>query len=131
MTLIQGKLSSLMKNDFMALPFNRQNVTYWSVSNPHLFNDSETGRGEGYGMGWNRWLIGLPTFWFSKGLSNNADNYSELVKNVMWPSLEEKTSSENYYYQQVRALTHYARQCFHFWTECFPERVMSRRTDFP
>ena len=49
----------------------------------------------------------------------------------MWSSVEEEASSEGYYFQQDGAPPHCARQCIYFSSECFPDRVISRRTDIP
>ena len=117
---------------YRILPFNRQNVRYWSIENPHVY-DASVKQGAEKVMAWAGIVNGrvLPIVWFPNNVSVNSENYLKLLQDVMWPSVEEEADSEGYYYQQDGAPPHCARTCLDFLSEKFPDRVISRRTETP
>lgn len=112
--------------------FNRQNVRYWSTENPHAY-DASVKQGAEKVMAWAGIVNGcvLPIVWFQRGISVNSQNYLELLQNNMWPSVENNSDLENYFFQQDGATPHCAQKCLDFLLEKFPERVISRRTSHP
>ena len=43
----------------------------------------------------------LPLVWFPKGVSVNSDIYLELLRNVLWPFVDEEDSSKRYYTSKI------------------------------
>ena len=116
----------------LSQPFNRQNARYWSISNPYVYDDSVK-QGAEKVMAWAAIVNGrvLPLVWFPKGVSVNSDNYLKLLRDVLWPSIQEEAENEGYFYQQDGAPPHCARKCLDFVLDTFSNRVISRRTDIP
>ena len=56
----------------------------------------------------------LPLVWFPKGVSVNSDNYLKLLRDVLWPSIQEEAENEGYFYQLDGAPPHCARKCLDF-----------------
>ena len=80
---------------------NRQNSTYWSVTNPYQYDDSVK-QGAQKVMCWaaivDGWVLLL--VWFEKGEYVNGQRYLDLWQQSLWLEVRHIAIRREYWYQQ-------------------------------
>ena len=137
MTLIPTRFSSLKKNGFISF-FHSMGMWHIGAFQTFVRCFRKIGYGEGYGICCIVNGCVLPFVWFPKGVPVNADNYLELFRNVLWPSVDEGHTPIIPLLRGVLlpargspTPAYCVRECFDFLLKCFPDRVISRRTNIP
>ena len=108
---------------------NKKNQVTWSITNP---NNIEEVRDQGVKkvMAWVGFVNGklLPIHWFEGSV--NGNQYLEMLKNKVWPSVRGTATRDGLWFMQDGAKPHTTNDCLGFLQEKFQNRAVSNRLEF-
>ena len=117
-------------------PPNRQNDRVWSPISPQEFEECRY-QGKAKAMSWVGILDGaiIGPFWFldnfGQPVNVNQENYLEMLREKVWPCLEEKNTTRHIWFQQDGAPSHTSNIVMDWLNLKFPGRVISRKSNVP
>ena len=114
---------------------NRRNDHYWSFSNPHLVKEVKE-QGVEKVLVWAGLLNGrvFMLHWFHENGKNvcvNKDNYLSMLKEKVWPKLEQANYDFQVFFMQDGASAHTAKVVRTWLADKFGDNVISRLTTHP